>query len=717
MKHLRFTTAVLICAVASFVATCVAPIAHAQWMSPAFWKQHDFTVDITSGAVSGYAGDCYGIYIQSENWLHSPTGVKSALTINLSSAPGVVFYSDNTCTQNVTSVTIPTGSHAVYAYFVYPSAGSPTITASVTANYYYPTSTSQTETVSSNPFVWTGGGADANWTTAANWSGGAVPGSTNVALFDGTCTSNCSPTINANTTVGGIRMAAGYTGTITQGSGYSLTLGTSGSNNLVEMAGTFTGSSGGITNPHDFAISGGTFTAGAQTITESGNWTVFGGTLNMSGSTLDLAASNTETYTPSTAAYDNVEFAAGAVQSINGTMAITGSVTLDKTGGNLNSGTLDIAGNVSLTAGAALGGTTWVFDGSGTQTISGSGEIGGVDFDSTGTVSVQNDLTVGGNWTYTAGTVNLNGYAVTFDGSHSIDISPGSVPFNGVTFTISGCCDSITVGGGTGTMTVNGTLTLNSDGYGWTGTIDATGNININGGSGNNNGALVIDGSGTQTIAGTTSGVVGSLQIASTGNVDFTGTMQIAASWTYSSGTINIGTTAVVFKSGGNFAVNPGSMAFYDVTIDSWGCCQTVTASTPMNITHSLTVTQVNSGMVGTYDVAGNLTLTSNGGGSASIVLNGTAAQTVSGSGAWPSGGITDSDTSATVTQSSAMSDGGSSSLTLSSSGAAWNMAGYALTVNSLNLNGGTLTKNGGVLTVGGTVVGTGSLYGGTVNP
>jgi hypothetical protein len=44
-------------------------------------------------------------------------------------------------------------------------------------------------------------------------------------------------------------------------------------------------------------------------------------------------------------------------------------------------------------------------------------------------------------------------------------------------------------------------------------------------------------------------------------------------------------------------------------------------------------------------------------------------------------------------------------------------MAGFALTVKSLSLNGTVVTKGGGVLTVNGSVAGTGSLFGGTVNP
>ena len=47
--------------------------------------------------------------------------------------------------------------------------------------------------------TWSGGGADNNWNTALNWSGGSVPGSGDNVIFDGTSTKNC--TINVNISV------------------------------------------------------------------------------------------------------------------------------------------------------------------------------------------------------------------------------------------------------------------------------------------------------------------------------------------------------------------------------------------------------------------------------------------------------------------------------------------------------------------------------------
>ena len=76
--------------------------------------------------------------------------------------------------------------------------------------------------------TWNGGGADAYWTDASNWVGGVVPGSGDIAEFNDTCVSNCDVAINASTTVLGISVSSTFRGSITQDSGSSLAIGSSG---------------------------------------------------------------------------------------------------------------------------------------------------------------------------------------------------------------------------------------------------------------------------------------------------------------------------------------------------------------------------------------------------------------------------------------------------------------------------------------------------------
>ncbi|MGE5041960.1 MAG: hypothetical protein ACM3IJ_03575, partial [Candidatus Levyibacteriota bacterium] len=94
---------------------------------------------------------------------------------------------------------------------------------------------------------WSGGGADNNWSTAGNWKGGVAPGSGDIAEFDNTtdCPIGTYPNANKNATIDVAISVAGiniknYTGTITQGTGNTITVG--GSNFNQQAAGsTFTG--------------------------------------------------------------------------------------------------------------------------------------------------------------------------------------------------------------------------------------------------------------------------------------------------------------------------------------------------------------------------------------------------------------------------------------------------------------------------------------------
>lgn len=64
--------------------------------------------------------------------------------------------------------------------------------------------------------TWDGGGADNNWSTAANWSSDTVPGSGDLAVFDGTSTKNSTIDASFAGTITELQMNSGYTGTTTQ---------------------------------------------------------------------------------------------------------------------------------------------------------------------------------------------------------------------------------------------------------------------------------------------------------------------------------------------------------------------------------------------------------------------------------------------------------------------------------------------------------------------
>ncbi|MCB0390106.1 MAG: cadherin-like domain-containing protein [Bdellovibrionales bacterium] len=140
-------------------------------------------------------------------------------------------------------------------------------------------------------FSWTGSSGDGQFTTNANWCGtfnsisktcnndGLAPSTTShVASFDGICGSHCDALINTNLNLKGIELLPGYTGTLTQGTGNSITLGTTSIlHHFLQRSGTFVGSSDPITIHGELLIEDGNFTAtsGLLKIFSYGNSTNF----------------------------------------------------------------------------------------------------------------------------------------------------------------------------------------------------------------------------------------------------------------------------------------------------------------------------------------------------------------------------------------------------------------------------------------------------------
>ena len=144
---------------------------------------------------------------------------------------------------------------------------------------------------------WSGGGSTSNWSEAANWSDNIVPGSTDVAIFDGTSTRNA--TIDVDISIGGIQINEGYIGTITQVGAATLTSPPSTSViPFIQDDGIFNGGDSPITINCNgfggFTINGGTFNGGSGSITLTGdassdhNLKIIGGTFNSTSGTLFL---------------------------------------------------------------------------------------------------------------------------------------------------------------------------------------------------------------------------------------------------------------------------------------------------------------------------------------------------------------------------------------------------------------------------------------------
>ncbi len=248
--------------------------------------------------------------------------------------------------------------------------------------------------------TWDGGGVDGtcggagtanNWSCAANWSSDTAPTASDVAIFDGTSTKNA--TINANISVAGISINAGYTGTITQSGSNTITIGSS---NYSQADGTFTGGAGNVTinTNSGFTLSGGTFTApsgvfqigyGASGVSAATVFTVSGGTFNHNNGTMKFVSGsdNSHSYTidvPTSLTFYNLEWDTGYNQPCfltpgsGDTIIVANNITI--TDGRL-SGSWEVQGNVIIGSGADSGGIgTLTMNGTGSKTYTHS--AGGV---------------------------------------------------------------------------------------------------------------------------------------------------------------------------------------------------------------------------------------------------------------------------------------------------------------------------------------------------
>jgi len=119
--------------------------------------------------------------------------------------------------------------------------------------------------------TWDGGGGDDNWSSCANWSADACPGSSDLATFDNTSDVDSYIDGSFAGSIQGLAMNAGYDGTVTMQR--SLTVG---NGHYTQASGTFTMSSQTMTLSGvtwvDFIKTGGTFNEDTGTVTLSTSW-------------------------------------------------------------------------------------------------------------------------------------------------------------------------------------------------------------------------------------------------------------------------------------------------------------------------------------------------------------------------------------------------------------------------------------------------------------
>lgn len=578
---------------------------------------------------------------------------------------------------------------------------------------YGGTATADVEVRIMTAHTWTGQVSN-SWSTGGNWCGsingantacvgGTVPDNSKVAIFDDTCSGTaCDATIDAAADVLGLRLNTGYTGTLSQGTGNTIYVGSSG---WIQKAGTFVGSDADITDENQFELSGGSFTATSGIWTVDFDLTISGGTFNANGGTLRSGGWSANTSTGS-AVFHNVEFIApiGAfVRVVTGTMTIAGSLTINvNTNFEINTGTVAVAGDVNLIGGGGGGDGALKLNGSGAQTFTGTaGDLPSLEIAATGTVNLAGTIRVNGNFTYTSGTVNAGTSTVVL-GSYDGTLVPGPIAFNNVKFEGPGTVAYDV----TGTMIVNGDFTANTSNFFNinTGTIAVKGDVYLTDGDDGGDGTLKLNGTGTQTLTGGAA-TVPNLEIASTGTVDLVGTIYVKDNFTYSSGTVNAGTSTVVISSFSG-TIASGAMLFNDVRFEAGGSIG-LTITGTMKIAGDFTCNAGSNCAIdgGTLAIGGDVTMASGTVyGSASILLNGTTDQTITPTvPGWPSGNVTVNKSSGRVLLAGNV-DWSNASQTLVMTSGVVELNAHSLTVDALTMSAGTKIFRGcsGTLTVGG---------------
>ena len=402
-------------------------------------------------------------------------------------------------------------------------------------------------------------------------------------------------------------------------------------------------------------------TAGAF-IRTTNNWTYLAGSIDPGTSTVVFAG--TQTISGSHALHD-VVFRSALTHTVAAGTTLTVGGTLTLTDGTITTGTVAAQGDLSQASTFDGGSGTLRIDGAGAQVFTGSallttGTLPLLVIDKpAGTLTLAGIIRTTNNWTYLAGTIDPGTSTVVFaggtiSGSHTLF----DVAFRATTTIAAG--DTLTATGAT-TLTAGA---LNGAG----GTLAAQGSISLAAGYGGGTATLLINGAGAQTLTGSTTNAAGSLPVLVIDKPAGTLTLAVTAgafirttnNWTYLAGSIDPGTSTVVFA--GTQTVTAAGMAFYDLLVNGG----TLTLASALAVDHDLTISAgmlttsptsfvvtVGQGLAIAGTLMANASLISVGGdisktgifnaGTSTMLLDGTAGQTISGT-AWTMSGLTIDD-------------------------------------------------------------------------
>jgi hypothetical protein len=519
---------------------------------------------------------------------------------------------------------------------------------------------------------WIGTGIG-NWSSTSNWSdvsggtnGFSVPGVSDMVVFDGANVSNCI--VDANINVSGLIMYSAYTGVVSMNSAATCTIGALG---FSQSGGTFSANNGNININSTFFLNGGVFNSTSGILFITGGYTYLSGTFNHNNGTVNFSTS--QTITGNTSFYNMSFNANGGIYTITAGTTITSLNNVTISGGfsyTINTGTLEIKGNLTLTSSSnnsVNGGTaTFLFNGTGAQNINSAigSIIVGVNERICGLPNVEIDK-ISGSLNLN-GVINVNGTSWKTTNGASL-INPGTSTVNiisGLTFSgqnlslytihIYANAQIITLNPSTFILTATKNVIINGGSYYQvnTGTLEILGDLTlintstsaVNGGTG----TFLFDGSGTQNVNSSASGLnyVCSLPNVivnkTTGSLNFSGIINFnGTSWNTIAGAslVSTGTCTVNILKGSTLSGQ--NLSFYDIVVTGNLAIITINAGVVWTSTHLLTLAggsswyQINTG---TLNAKGDVLVTNtntsfNVGGNAILLFDGSANQTLTGSG------------------------------------------------------------------------------------